>query len=119
MLTSTASGLASLLRMRSVFLCGQEKYLLDERTVHFCCKNAEVNTFIFMWDGSETPNSLLRSLIEYNGKWVDDSIFDFFRGSYEASGRKILLLLYGEVCIQLRNYVRTSRCTSGKTLSFV
>ena len=34
-----------------VFLCGQEKYLLDERTVHFCCKNAEVNTFIFMWDG--------------------------------------------------------------------
>ncbi|GAA0849843.1 hypothetical protein GCM10008915_61640 [Bifidobacterium pullorum subsp. gallinarum] len=73
-----------------VFICDQEKFLLDEQTLHFLLqKNAEVNTFIFMWEGKvKLQIPYLRSLVEYNGKWVDDSIFDFFSWLYEASGRK-------------------------------
>lgn len=105
-----------------VFLCGQEKYLLDERTVHFLLqKNAEVNTFIFMWDGGvKLQIPYLRSLIEYNGKWVDDSIFDFFSWIYEASGRKRFYSYYTVKYVsaaELCPYQPLQR--PGKTLSFV
>ncbi|KOP66828.1 hypothetical protein AMS62_17485 [Bacillus sp. FJAT-18019] len=79
-----------------VFLCNEDKYLLDKHTAHFLLrKNSEINTFIFMWEGDvKLQISYLRSLIKYDEKWVDDSIFDFFSWLYEASGKRKFYAYY-------------------------